>query len=131
MTDDAFRRDQLCFEQNVVIYRDMNRIMWQLPFITVAITAALWWVALGVPGTPGRSILLVSGILDFAGMAVLFRVRSVMSAYMGRMRSFHPPAFVEMASPGRINWSYTLLAGFSLSLAAAGLCSFAELIWLH
>ncbi|MEJ6782153.1 hypothetical protein [Aminobacter sp. Piv2-1] len=122
---EAFARDQSCYEQNFQQYRAMNQIMWQVPLLAITITGGLWYAALGVSGASEfrGPLFLLSAVLDFALIAVLWRIRFVMAAYLVQIERFHPPAFVRASGSGFLNWPYTVVAAFSVALGCAGIGS--------
>ena len=130
---ETFDRDKACYEQNFQQYRAMNQIMWQVPLLAITITGGLWFAALNVAGAQEfkRPLFLLAFVLDVALIAVLWRVRHVMSAYMDQLRAFHPPAFVEASGRGLFNWPYTVVSAFSLALAVAAIGSLIGLLNLN
>jgi hypothetical protein len=133
---EAFERDKACYEQNFQQYRAMNQIMWQVPLLAITITGGLWYAALGVSGASvfRGPLFLLSAVLDFALIAVLWRVRFVMAAYLTGIESFNPPAFVRAAGGGLLNRPYTVVIAFSIALGCAGIGSVIGLLnleWLR
>ena len=133
---EAFDRDKACYEQNFQQYRAMNQIMWQVPLLAITITGGLWYAALSVAGAQDfkRPLFLLALVLDVALIAVLWRVRRVMSAYLKKIEAFHPRAFVEASGSGIFNWTYTVVSAFSLALgiaAAGSLVGLLNLNWLR
>lgn len=133
---EAFDRDKACYEQNFQQYRAMNQIMWQVPLLAITITGGLWYAALNVTGVQDfkRPLFLLAFVLDVALIAVLWRVRHVMSAYMVHIERFHPKSFVKASGRGLFNWPYTVVSAFSLALAIAAIGSligFFNLNWLR
>lgn len=133
---EAFDRDKVCYEQNFQQYRAMNQIMWQVPLLAITITGGLWYAALNVTGVQDfkRPIFLLAFVLDFALIAVLWRVRHVMSAYMVQIESFNPGSFVKASGRGLFNWPYTVVTAFSVALAIAAtgsLIGFLDISWLR
>jgi hypothetical protein len=133
---EAFDRDKVCYEQNFQQYRAMNQIMWQVPLLAITITGGLWYAALGVSGASvfRGPLFLLSAVLDFALIAVLWRVRFVMAAYLTGIESFNPPAFVRAAGGGLLNRPYTVVIAFSIALGCAGVGSVIGLLdleWLQ
>ncbi|MFG1392319.1 hypothetical protein [Xanthobacter agilis] len=131
MPDDAaakhvFDRDKVCYEQNFQQFRAMNQIMWQVPLLAVSITGGLWYAAFAVAGMQefGRPIFLLGGTLDLVLIAVLWRIRFVMDAYLEKLKAFHPEAFVQASGRGLFNWQYTVIGAFTLVLLVAGAGSF-------
>ncbi|MER9490804.1 hypothetical protein NKI86_03105 [Mesorhizobium sp. M0320] len=132
---EAFDRDKTCYEQNFQQYRAMNQIMWQVPLLAITITGGLWYAALNVTGAADfrRPLFLLSAVLDFALIAVLWRVRFVMAAYLIQIERFNPAAFVRASGKGFLNWPYTVVTAFSLALGCAGVGSVLGLLdinWL-
>ena len=124
----AFERDKVCYEQNFQQYRAMNQIMWQVPLLAITITGGLWYAALGVSGASAfrGPLFLLSAVLDFSLIAVLWRVRFVMAAYL--------PVFVRAAGGGLLNRPYTVVSAFSIALGCAGVGSVIGLLkldWLR
>jgi hypothetical protein len=133
---EAFDRDKACYEQNFQQYRAMNQIMWQVPLLAITITGGLWYAALNVTGVQDfkRPLFLLAFVLDVALIAVLWRVRHVMSAYMVQIERFNPSSFVKASGRGLFNWPYTVVSAFSLALAIAAvgsLIGFLDLNWLR
>lgn len=133
---EAFDRDKVCYEQNFQQYRAMNQIMWQVPLLAITITGGLWYAALNVTGVQDfkRPIFLLAFALDAALIAVLWRVRHVMSAYMVEIERFNPGSFVKASGHGLFNRPYTVVTAFSvaLAIAAAGsLVGFLNINWLR
>lgn len=133
---EAFDWDKACYEQKFQRYRAMNQIMWQVPLLAISITGGLWLAALNVAGAHEfqQPLFLLALVLDIALIAVLPRVRCVMSAYMEKMKFFNPPAFVEAAGRGPFSRSYTVVGAFSLALAVAAIGSLIGLLnldWLR
>lgn len=133
---DAFDRDKACYEQNFQQYRAMNQIMWQVPLLAITITGGLWYAALNVTGAQDfkRPLFLLAFVLDVALIAVLWRVRHVMSAYMVQIESFNPGSFVRASGRGLFNWPYTVVTAFSVALAIAAfgsLIGFLNIDWLR
>lgn len=133
---EAFDRDKVCYEQNFQQYRAMNQIMWQVPLLAITITGGLWFAALNVAGAQEfkRPLFLLAFVLDIALIAVLWRVRHVMSAYMVKIGELNPAAFVEASGRGLFNWPYTVVSAFSLALAVAAIGSLIGLLnldWLR
>lgn len=132
----AFEREKCCYEQNCQQFRAMNQIMWQVPLLAITITGGLWYAALGVSGASDfrKPLFLLSAVLDFALIAVLWRVRFVMAAYLVQIESFNPSAFVRASGTGVLNRSYTVVTAFSIALACAGIGSVFGLLnldWLR
>ena len=133
---ESFDRDKVCYEQNFQQYRAMNQIMWQVPLLAITITGGLWYATLNVTGVQDfkRPIFLLAFVLDVALIAVLWRVRHVMSAYMVKIESFNPGSFVKASGRGLFNWPYTVVSAFSLALAIAAfgsLIGFLNIDWLR
>ena len=133
---EAFDRDRVCYEQNFQQFRAMNQIMWQVPLLAITITGGLWYAALNVTGVQDfkRPIFLLAFVLDIALIAVLWRVRHVMSAYMVKIEGFNPGSFVKASGRGLFNWPYTVVSAFSLALAIAAIGSligFLNIDWLR
>lgn len=132
----AFERDKVCYEQNFQQYRAMNQIMWQVPLLAITITGGLWYAALGVSGASAfrGPLFLLSAVLDFSLIAVLWRVRFVMAAYLAELERFNPPAFVRAAGGRLLNRPYTVVSAFSIALGCAGVGSVIGLLkldWLR
>lgn len=130
---EAFERDKVCYEQNFQQFRAMNQIMWQVPLLAITITGGLWYAALGVSGASAfrGALFLLSAVLDFALIAVLWRVRFVMAAYLTELERFHPPAFVRAKGGGLLNQPYTVVSAFSIALGCAGIGSVIGLLNLN
>ena len=133
---EAFDREKVCYEQNFQQYRAMNQIMWQVPLLAITITGGLWYAALNVTGVQDfkRPIFLLAFVLDAALIAVLWRVRHVMSAYMVQIERFHPGSFVKASGRGLFNWPFTVVTAFSIALAIAAISSFIgflDINWLR
>lgn len=122
---EAFNRDKICYEQNFQQYRAMNQIMWQVPLLAITITGGLWYAALTEAGAEEfrRPLFLLSAVLDFALIAVLWRVRLVMTAYGEKIRAFNPAAYVEADDGGLFNRRYTVVTALSVAVGVAGIGS--------
>jgi hypothetical protein len=120
----AFDREKACYEQNFQQFRAMNQIMWQVPLLAVSITGGLWYAAFAVTDMAQfrGPIFLLSGTLNLVLIAVLWRIRLVMGAYLKKLEAFHPAAFVKAEGKGLFNRQYTVIVAFSsvLLVAAAG-----------
>ncbi len=133
---EALERDKVCYEQNFQQFRAMNQIMWQVPLLAITITGGLWYAALGVSGASAfrGPLFLLSAVLDFALIAVLWRVRFVMAAYLTELERFNPTAFVRAQGGGLLNQPYTVVSAFSIALGCAGIGSVIGLLnldWLR
>ena len=134
--NEAFDRNKACYEQNFQQYRAMNQIMWQVPLLAITITGGLWYAALNATGVQDfkRPIFLLAFVLDAALIAVLWRVRHVMSAYMVQIENFNPVSFVKASGRGLFNWPYTVVSAFSVALTIAAIGSligFLNINWLR
>jgi hypothetical protein len=121
----TFDRDKVCYEQNFQQYRSMNQIMWQVPLLAISITGGIWFAALNVKAAEAFQALLfcLSAVLDVVLIAVLWRVRHVMSAYMEKIKAFNPSAFVETSGNGWFNRPHTVIWAFTLALGLAAVGS--------
>lgn len=129
----AFERDKCCYEQNFEQYRAMNQIMWQVPLLAITITGGLWYAALAITNASDfrGPLFLLSAVLDFALIAVLWRVRFVMGAYLKEIERFNPPAFVRASGNGFLNWPYTVVTAFTIALGCGGVGSLIGLFNLN
>lgn len=133
---EAFEREKCCYEQNCQQFRAMNQIMWQVPLLAISITGGLWYAALAINGASDfrKPLFLLSAVLDFSLIAVLWRVRFVMAAYLTQIEAFNPTAFVRAAGTGLFNRSHTVVVAFSAAMGCAGIGSVLGLLnldWLR
>lgn len=125
VSEQNFERDKVCYEQNFQQFRDMNQIMWQVPILAITITGGLWFAAVGVDDAWvfRRPIFLLSGVLDFALVFVLWRIRYVMGAHLVKIRAFNPDAYVEAPGNCWFNQRHTVIWAFTTALLIAGASS--------
>ena len=98
MSDFDFEKEIVCYEQNCQQMRSLNQIMWQVPMIAMTLTGGLWY---GVstssaldPGTKGILFLFCTAA-NICMIFVIQRVRSVMAAYLFKIKEFHPSGFAD------------------------------------
>ena len=107
MEDEGLERQQVCYEQNCENFRDLNRMMWQVPMMAMTLTGGLWY---GIGTIEEIDVALRTLLLSFAAVAnvalvlVIQRVRSVMDAYLGRIREFCPPSFADSRHAKHTRW---------------------------
>ncbi len=122
---EAFERDKAAYEQNFEQFRDMNRIMWQVPVLGITITGGFWYAAFAVAEMNGisRALFLMCAVLDLSLMAVLWRIRFVMSAYLTKLEAFNPTSFVKADGKSLFTRSHVVIIAFCLALLVAAALS--------
>lgn len=127
--DHTFERDKLSFEQNFETFRDLNRIMWQVPVLAITITGGFWYAAIAVPEAQGmqRALFAMCGVLDIALIFVLMRLRFIMGGYLKMIRTFNEARFVDARSRNPFLSNYVVVIAFSLALGVAGGVSLAKM----
>ena len=129
MPDETFERQRICYEQNCHTFRGLNDIMWQVPVIAMTLTGGLWY---GVGSMPvallvKQALLLFSAVVNVGLILVIRRTRTVMGAYLDRIKEFHPMAFAA-PSPGTsflqrdgiVRDTMSVLMGFGALLSLLG-----------
>jgi len=102
-----FEREKVCYEQNCEHMRSLNQIMWQVPIIAMTLTGGLWYgvTTLNSLETEMRTLLLSFGaIANIFMIFILQRIRSVMAAYLDKIKRFNPPGFADTQSPRATKW---------------------------
>lgn len=128
--DQAFERQALTYEQNFEQFRDLNRLMWQVPILAITITGGFWYAVLAIPTAAGmaKGLFLMCGILDLALIFVLVRIRYVMSQYLVKLKEFHPDGYVEAKGTCFYNRSHVVVFSFSISLLVAAALSIGSFV---
>jgi hypothetical protein len=122
-------RAKLCYEQNCEAQRSLNQIMWQIPVIAMTLTGGLWYgvASLNTIDIPVKyGLLLFAVIADLLLILVILRVRSVMAAYLQKIKEFYPPSFANTESIGATSWlsERGVAKTFCLLLFIAAIMSF-------
>ena len=105
--NEVFEREKLCYEQNCENLRSLNQIMWQVPMIAMTLTGGVWYA---VATLAGMATSIKYGLLVFVTLANIFlililqRVRSVMAAYLAKIKEFHPAGFADTQSTQATAW---------------------------
>lgn len=100
-------RAKVCYEQNCENLRSLNQIMWQVPIVAMTLTGGLWY-AVATQSALGMGIKYL--LLSFGAVAngllifVLQRVRSVMAAYLVKIKEFNPGSFADSQSEQATKW---------------------------
>jgi len=105
VTDEPFERERVCYEQNCETFRGLNNIMWQVPVIAMTLTGGLWYGVGSMPldAVVKRALLLFGAIGNVGLVLVIIRTRTVMGAYLKKIKEFAPAAFVE-PPPSELFW---------------------------
>ena len=127
-----FERAKVCYEQNCESLRSLNQIMWQVPIVAMTLTGGLWY-AVATQSALGIGIKYM--LLSFGTAAnvllifVLQRVRSVMAAYLVKIKEFDPDSFADTQSEHATKWlrERGVANTFCVLLLIAALMSFAGL----
>lgn len=91
--NEEFERQKLCFEQNAQSVRSLNAIMWQVPLIAMTLTGGLWYgvaTSSQLPTIAQYALLLFTAIADLLLVPIIWRIRSVMQAYIDKTVEFYP-----------------------------------------
>ena len=123
-----FERQALSFEQNFEQFRDLNRLMWQVPVLAITITGGFWYAVLAYAAAAeiARGLYLICGVLDLALIFVLIRIRYVMGRYLVKLKAFNPEGYVDAPGTGFYNRSYVVVIAFCFSLFVAAFMSIAS-----
>ena len=129
--EQAFERQAIVYEQNFEQFRDLNRLMWQVPMLAVTITGGFWYAALAIEGAKdiARGLHLMCGVLDLVLIFVLIRIRYVMGAYLEKLRAFYPDGYVDAKGTCFYNGRHVVVRAFSLCLLVAAALSIGSFIW--
>jgi len=128
-TNEEFERAKVCYSENCQTMRTLNQIMWQAPIIAMTLTGGLWY---GVASLKTIDVYVKYGILVFVGVAdfllifVVQRVRSVMEAYLVKIKDFHPRSYADTQSGQAVRWlrERGVANTFCVLLSVASLMSF-------
>lgn len=133
---DDFEREKLCYEQNFEQMRSLNSMMWQVPAFAMTLTGGLWYGAGSlehVPTLVKPLLLCFAGIANLLLIFVVQRVRSVMQAYMDKLRAFHPPSYAEATRQPYIGWlrDRGVANTFSLLMFISAVLSFLAIVLIR
>ncbi|WP_192355949.1 hypothetical protein [Mesorhizobium mediterraneum] len=122
---ETLERDKTAYEQNFEQFRDMNRIMWQVPVLGITITGGFWYAAFAVAEMDGinRALFLMCAALDLALTVVLMRIRFVMKEYLIKLEAFNPTSFVKAEGSTLFTRSYVVVVAFCFALLVAAALS--------
>lgn len=95
---DALEVRVACYEQNCLQMRSLNQIMWQVPMIAMTLTGGLWFglsSSATLDGDVKTILLAFCAICNLVLVFVIQRVRSVMEAYLDRIKAFSPEDYAD------------------------------------
>jgi len=110
--------------------------MWQVPIIAMTVTGGLWYGAASLSNIEAGvkyALLFFVGLADLLLIFVIQRVRSVMAAYLRKIKEFHPSSFAETQSGEATRWlrERGVVNTFSVLLLIAALMSFIGLFFIN
>ena len=98
MSDEDFKRQQVCYQQNFEQARSLNVQMNQVPVLAMTLTGGLWFAA-GVTENLYSEIrfglLLFAGFCNIALILAALRIRDVFHSYLERIEQFRPDSFAS------------------------------------
>lgn len=93
MSNNKFEIDKICYEQNYLQVRDLIRIMWRAPVVTMTLTGGLWFGAFSLDDLSNferAAILTLAALGNIAMIFAVIRVRSSMQMHLNKIRKFSP-----------------------------------------
>jgi len=132
MNDHEFAINKVCYEQNCLQMRSLNQIMWQVPMIAMTLTGGLWFgvnSAVSLAEEVRDTLFIFCGVADFLMILIIQRVRSVMDAYLDKIRAFSEENYPDtskkkagfLAERGVCN-TFSLLLLFASALSFIAIC---------
>ncbi len=130
--DVEFEREKLCYIQNCEMFRSLNQIMWQVPLIAISLTGGLWFgvTVLHESKIESIGILTMADSANFCLIAILIRIRYVMSQYLDGMKRFSERSYISADGEGLFERSRVVIHMFSAMLGIAGSISLTAVILL-
>lgn len=117
----AYKKQELIFVEAGQHIRALNVILWQVPSMAIAITGGLWYgISLFDHETVKIAALLFTALVDLITIGIIWRLRTVMSAYLVAQLSFQ--LLSDHGKPKHIVmwcWSAILFAAAVLGMLGA------------
>jgi hypothetical protein len=128
--NEQFEKDKVCYEQHSESFRNLNTQMWQVPIIAMTLTGGLWFGIFSgdIEAAQATWLLIFCGVCDLLFIAVLYRVRFIMSLLIEKISQFNPTYAINPKSLPKGNvltrQENLVIGAFSTMLFLAAIVSF-------